>query len=86
VHVDGGTAWARVGEQMARAWENVEKRANKTIQEGERDEVNLWVERTQWLPYLVGIERADLMACIEKPVAEPDLRSENEGEPVESAI
>jgi hypothetical protein len=32
------------------------------------------------------MERADLMACIEKLVAEPDLRSENEGELVESAI
>jgi hypothetical protein len=29
-----------VGEQMAKAWENIEKRANKTIQEGEKDEVN----------------------------------------------
>jgi hypothetical protein len=32
------------------------------------------------------MERADLMACIEKLVAEPDLRSKNEGELVESAI
>jgi hypothetical protein len=44
---DGSAAWARVGEQMAKAWENVEKRANKTIQEGEMDEVNPWVERKQ---------------------------------------
>jgi hypothetical protein len=65
---------------------SMEKRANKTIQKGERDEVNPWVERTQWLPYLVGIERADLMACIEEPVAEPDPRSDNEAEPMEAAI
>jgi hypothetical protein len=44
---DGSAAWARVGEQMAKAWENIEKRANKTIQEGEMDKVNPWVERTQ---------------------------------------
>jgi hypothetical protein len=86
VPTDGSAAWARVGEQMAKAWENVEKRANKTIQEGEMDEVNPWVERTQWLPYLVGMERADLMACIEEPVAKQDPRSDNEAEPVESAI
>jgi hypothetical protein len=86
VPVDGGTAWACLSEQMAKAWENVEKRVNKTIQEGERDEVNPWVERTQWLPYLVGIERADLMACIEEPVAEPDPRNNGKGEPVEAAI
>jgi hypothetical protein len=73
-------------ESGAKAWERVEKRAISTIQPGERDEVNPWVERTQWLPYLVGIERADLLACIEEPVAEPDPRSEDEGEPVEAAI
>jgi hypothetical protein len=35
---------------------------------------------------LVGIEQEDLLACIEEPMAEPDLRSEDEGEPVEAAI
>ncbi|KAF2820465.1 hypothetical protein CC86DRAFT_304237, partial [Ophiobolus disseminans] len=86
VPVDSEAAWTRVGEAMAQAWENVEKRAHKTIQEGERNEVNPWVERTQWLPYLVGMERADLMACIEEPVAEPDPRNDVEPEPVEAAI
>jgi hypothetical protein len=52
VPIDGEAAWARVGEAMAKAWERVEKRAISTIQAGERDEVNPWVERTQWLPYL----------------------------------
>jgi hypothetical protein len=47
VPVDGDAAWARVGEAMAKAWERVEKRAISTIQAGERDEVNPWVERTQ---------------------------------------
>ncbi|KAG9381479.1 DUF3505 multi-domain protein [Pyrenophora tritici-repentis] len=67
VPVDGAAAWARVGEQMAKAWADIEKRAQTTIQEGERDEVNPWLERTQWLPYLVGMERPDLLACIEGP-------------------
>jgi hypothetical protein len=40
----------------------------------------------QWLPYLRGIERADLIACVKEPVAEPDLRSDDEGELVEAAI
>ena len=71
---------------MAKAWERVKKRAISTIQGGERDKVNLWVERTQWLPYLVGMERADLMACIEEPAAKADPRSDNEAEPVEAAI
>ncbi|PWO19973.1 RNA-binding protein (RRM domain), partial [Pyrenophora tritici-repentis] len=64
VPVNSEAAWAQVGEQMARAWETIEKRAQTTIQEGERDEVNPWLERTQWLPYLVGIERPDLLASI----------------------
>jgi hypothetical protein len=87
VPIDGDAAWAQVGEQMAKAWANVETRAQNTIQEGERDEVNLWLERTQWLPYLVGMERPELLACIEEPVAEPDPRQEEQqAEPVEAAM
>ena len=87
---DGDAAWAQVGEQMAKAWANIETRAQNTIQEGERDEVNPWLERTQWLPYLVGMERPELMACIEEPVAELDPRGrhgdEQRAEPVEAAM
>jgi hypothetical protein len=32
------------------------------------------------------MERADLMACVEEPVAEPDPRSDEEAEPVEAAM
>jgi hypothetical protein len=75
---------------MAKAWANIETRAQNTIQEGERDEVNPWLERTQWLPYLVGIERPELIACIEEPVAELDPRGrhrdEQRAEPVEAAM
>jgi hypothetical protein len=78
VPTDGDAARAHVGEQMAKAWENVEKRTTKTFQEGEKDDVNPWVELTHWLPYLVGTEKADLMACIEEPVAEPDPRSNDD--------
>src|SRR5215211_2548663 len=86
IPVDSEAAWAQVGEQMARAWENIEKRAQNTIQDGERDEVNPWLERTQWLPYLVGMERPDLLACVEEPVADADPRKGEEAEPVEAAI
>ncbi len=47
VPIDGDTAWAQVGKEMAKAWANVKTRAQNTIQEGERDEVNPWLERTQ---------------------------------------
>jgi hypothetical protein len=75
-----------VGEAMAKAWDRVQKRVISTIQAGEQDEVNPWVERTRWVPYLAGMERADLMACIKEPVAVPDPRSDDRGEPVEAAI
>jgi hypothetical protein len=42
--------------------------------------------RTQWLPYLVGMERPELLACIEEPVAEPDPRQEQQAESVEAAM
>lgn len=86
VPVDGNTAWAQVGEKMAKAWANVETRAQSTIQAGERDEANPWLDRTQWLPYLVGMERPELLACMEEPVAEPDARQEQQAEPVEAAM
>ncbi|KAJ4395074.1 hypothetical protein N0V91_011088 [Didymella pomorum] len=83
---DGDAAWAQVGERMAKAWANVEARAQNTIQAGEKDEVNPWLERTQWLPYFVGMERPELMACIEEPVADADPRQEQKAEPVEAAM
>ena len=54
VPINGDAAWARVGEQMAKAWANIETQTQNTIQAGEKDEVNPWLERTQWLPYLMG--------------------------------
>jgi hypothetical protein len=52
-------------------WASIKKKAQTTIQKGERDEVNPWLEQTQWEPYLEGMERPDLMACISKPNVDP---------------
>jgi hypothetical protein len=38
------------------------------------------------LPYLVGIERPELIVCVKKPVVEPDPRQEQQAEPVEAAM
>jgi hypothetical protein len=87
VPIEGDAAWAQVGAQMAKAWgPTVETRAQNTIQEGERDTVNPWVERTQWLPYLVGMERPELMVYVEEPVAVPDCRQEQQAETVDAAM
>jgi hypothetical protein len=85
VPIDGNAAWARVGEAMAKAWKRVKEQAISTIQVGECDKVSSWVEQTQWLPYLVGMERMNLMVCIEEPVAKSDSRSDIEPELVEAA-
>ncbi|KAK7191963.1 hypothetical protein PSPO01_02412 [Paraphaeosphaeria sporulosa] len=44
---------------MDEAWGNVQKRAKITIQDG-------------WMPYLVGMERPDLLASVEEPKAEEE--------------
>ena len=80
--VDSEALWAQLRGKVTSKWAEVERKARTTIQEGERDEVNPWLERTQWQPYLVGMKRPDLMACIEEPNADP----EGEKEPVEAAI
>jgi hypothetical protein len=38
------------------------------------------------LPYLVGIDRLELIACIEEPIAEPDPRKEQQAELVKVAL
>ena len=40
------------------------------------------------MPYLVGMERLDLMAYIEEPMVEPepDARQKQQAEPVEAAM
>jgi hypothetical protein len=38
------------------------------------------------LPYLVGIERPDLLACVEEPVSNADPQKDKKAELVEAAI
>ena len=70
--VDHETAWARISQNMEKAWANVQKQAKTTIQDSAQDEVNLWLERTGWMPYLVGMERPELLASVEEPKAEEE--------------
>ncbi|KAK5011755.1 hypothetical protein LTR28_005091 [Elasticomyces elasticus] len=57
---------------------SIENKARSTTQEGEADEVNPWLERAQWHQYLVGLERSELISCVEEP--------DKEEEPVEAAV
>ena len=36
----------------------------RIIQKGRLDEVNSWLERTGWQPYLVGLDRTKLIPCV----------------------
>jgi hypothetical protein len=38
------------------------------------------------LPYLVGIERPNLLACVEEPISNADPQKDKEAKPVEAAI
>lgn len=63
-------------------WVDVQIKATTTIQDGKGDEANPWLERTGWLPYLINIERPDLLASIKEPNMDP----EKDKEPVKAAI
>ena len=68
----GEAAWARVRKEAAKTWDNVQRKARTTIQDGKRDKANPWLERTGWQPYLMGLERPNLLASIEEPSINPD--------------
>ena len=60
--------------------------AQNTIQAGERNKVNLQLEQTQQLLYLVSIEQLELIACTKEPVAKPNPRQEQQAKPIEAAM
>ncbi|KAK5131785.1 hypothetical protein LTR16_000418, partial [Cryomyces antarcticus] len=70
--------WAKLRQKLIATRTSIEDKARSTIQEGELDEVNPWLERAQWHRYLVGLERPELMSCVEEPVKEE--------EPVEAVV
>src|SRR4051812_34506091 len=82
IPIDGDALWAQLRNKVTKKWEEIEKKARTTIQEGEKDEVNPWLERTGWQKYLVRLERPDLLESIEEPNVDP----KKEKEPVEAAI
>lgn len=63
-------------EEVAKTWDNVQRKARTTIQDGERDKANPWLERTGWQLYLMGLERPDLLASIKEPSINPDKNNE----------
>jgi hypothetical protein len=68
------------GRGMAMAWAD---KAATTIQDGETDEASPWLEQTGWQPYLMGLERPDLLTSIEEPsIEEPSIEEPRKNESI----
>ncbi|KAI7592077.1 hypothetical protein KC316_g2510 [Hortaea werneckii] len=57
--------WSQVRERACSHY--VEIRASDTIRSGEVDEVNPWLRRTGWVPYLEGFSSRDILRLVQEP-------------------
>ncbi|KAI6957743.1 hypothetical protein KC332_g17517 [Hortaea werneckii] len=57
--------WSQVWERACAHYDEI--RASDTIRPGEADEVNPWLRRTGWVPYLEGFSSRDILRLIEEP-------------------
>lgn len=57
-------------------------KARVIVEDGGKDEVKSWLERVQWLPYLVDSSWDELLAAIEGPNTDPNI----EEAPIVAAI
>jgi hypothetical protein len=56
------------------------------IQPGEIDEVNPWLRRTGWIPYLEGCDRKDILRYLREPTVNKEIaEGENEANDNERA-
>jgi hypothetical protein len=69
--------WSQAWVQASQHYENI--RADETIRPGETDEVNPWLRRTGWIPYLEGCDRKDILRCVREPTVD-DETAEGENE------
>ncbi len=80
--VEGQALWNQIRSRAEKCWAEMEKKSLETVQEGEKDEVNPWLERTGWHKYLKGLNMPKLFDSVEEPNSDPEA----EEEPVEAAI
>lgn len=62
--------WSEAWTRASQHFDNV--CADDTIRPGAVDEVNPWLRRTGWIPYLEGCDRRDILRSIREPVVEED--------------
>lgn len=61
-------AWSRAWEQASQHYDTI--RADNTIRSGAVDEVNPWLRRTGWVPFMEGCDRKHILRSIQEPVVE----------------
>jgi hypothetical protein len=63
-------AWSQAWERASQHYDKI--RADDVIRAGEVDEVNPWLRRTGWMPYLEGFSSRDVLRCIREPNVDED--------------
>jgi hypothetical protein len=69
-------------EKVHAHWKKTKEDANRLIQDGEKDEANLWLKQTGWVPYLKKLDPDWLLESIKPPNSDP----QKDEEPVAEAI
>jgi hypothetical protein len=69
---EGLSSWEKVKREVNAHFDSMQDEAKKTIQGGEKNEVNPWLQRTGWEVYLKDYNREELLASVEKPGGNPE--------------
>ena len=69
--------WSQAWERASQHYDKV--RADDIIRSGEVDEVNPWLRRTGWIPYLEGYSSRDVLRCIQEPIVNEDTTEDEKG-------
>lgn len=79
-HRGSADIWETAWEAASADYE--QKKKCDVIRPGESDEVNPWLRRTGWIPYLTGCPQSDLLAAVRKP----DEQAERQDEVIASIV
>lgn len=74
-HVDEDdqmSAWDLARKEMDKVIDTIKEKEQRVVQEGWVNEVNPWLERAGWHTYLMGLDREELIASVDKPDPEAE--------------
>ena len=75
--LDDEQVWSQAWGRASQYYNNI--RADDTVRSGAIDEVNPWLRRTGWVPFLEGCNRRDILQSIREPAIEDrEARMEEE--------